>query len=254
MSDPGSTDAPEMERAAEFTAGLLETFGDAVVAVLLYGSAARGEYRSATSDLNLLVVLKDLELVQLTRAATLTRGWVESGNPPPLLMSAEEWWSSADVFPIEYTDIRDAHRVLHGVDPFAKMRIRREHLRLQLEHEIRSKKIQLREGILVGASDPSLMGRLLLSSVATLLTIFRATRRLAGMPVPASARDLVDTVAAEAGFRASAVHEVMNARSDPAAFEPDPSGSVVAGYLEAWERTARWLDRYRPDAQASEDV
>src|SRR2546430_6364851 len=41
---------------------------------------------------------------------------------------------SADAFPIEYEDMREAHRLLAGRDPDAGPRIERDHLRRSEEH------------------------------------------------------------------------------------------------------------------------
>src|SRR5690606_5670177 len=104
-------------RAEAYARRLREVYGDELRAVLLYGSAARGEYREGGSNLNLLVILREVGAETLRRGSAPAREWAEAGNPPPLLLGEEEWRRSADVFPIEYTDIRDANVLLHGADP-----------------------------------------------------------------------------------------------------------------------------------------
>ncbi|MEX2570359.1 MAG: nucleotidyltransferase domain-containing protein [Gemmatimonadota bacterium] len=232
----------ERKSAEEFASRLSEIYGRSLVSVVLYGSAARGEYRPGLSDINLLVILDDLRLAHLQRGAHATREWVASGNPPPMMLSAEEWWNSADVFPLEYSDIRDAHVVLVGRDPFNRTRIGREHLRLQVEHELRSKKIQLREGYLVAGESPEEIGQLLIRSLPTFLTLFRAILRLDGKPIPRDRRDLIDAAGSLAGFRPAPVVDVLHARSAEEPFVAPLDGPVAAGYLEAVERCAVWLD------------
>ncbi|MQA89316.1 MAG: hypothetical protein GEU90_03630 [Gemmatimonas sp.] len=232
----------ERRRAKEFAEELGRIYGEGLVTALLYGSAARGEFRAGSSDLNLLVVLKELGLPQLRQAAKETRAWVAEGNPPPLLMSESEWRESADVFPLEYSDIRDSYVVLAGRDLVAEMRIKRGDLRLQLEHELRSKKIQLREGILVAAESPEELGQLLVRSLSTFLVLFRGVLRLDGEAPPSTASDVIEAVAARAGFSAEPLLEVSRVRSKGAPFTPSVDDPVVAGYLEAVERTVAWLD------------
>jgi hypothetical protein len=238
--------------AAEAFAGQLTgIYGESLVSVLLYGSAARGDFRVGISDVNVLVILRSLDLAQLRRASKVVAAWAEQGNPPPLMLTDAEWRASADVFPIEYSDIRDSHAVLAGSDPFGEMIIRREHLRFRLEHELRSKKIQLREGLL-SVADAQQLGGLLLRSLPSFLTLFRALLRLAGEAVPLDPVALVQAVGVRAGFGPEAVLEVVRSRDHPADFAPSIDGSVPAGYLAAIERTTEWLDSYRipPDAGA----
>ena len=170
------------------------------------------------------------------------REWTEGGNPPPLLMTIQEWRTSADVFPIEYADIRDSHIRLSGADPFDGIRIGAEHLRLQLEHELRSRKIQLREGLLVAGDEPEAVAALLTASLATFLTFFRAALRLAGRTVPRESAALIQAASELAGFDPSSVLAVERARRDSSQRSDLVQPPVLSGYLAAIESTVAWLD------------
>jgi len=58
------------------------------------------------------------------------RVWTKGGHPAPLILTEREWRESADAFPIEYEDMRDAHRLLAGRDPWPGVRVERDHVRL----------------------------------------------------------------------------------------------------------------------------
>jgi hypothetical protein len=243
----------ERRSADEFAATLQSIFGDALIAVLLYGSAARGDFRPGVSDLNLLVILRHFGLAEIRRAATITRGWVGAGNPPPLMLSETEWRRSADVFPLEYSDIREAHIVLQGEAPFSGVRIGREHLRLQLERELRSKMIQLREAYLVAGEVPEEMGALLVHSISTFLALFRGCLRLTGQAVPPDGTSLVNTAATLIGFDPDPVHRVMAAKHGAGSLDAPLDGELSGGYLQAVEKSVVWLDS-RPDDATLGDV
>lgn len=231
------------KRAEEFARELASRYGDDLVAVVLYGSAARGDYREGISDLNILVLLRTMDPPVLRRGTELARAWAAEGNPPPLMLSEAEWRASADVFPIEYSDMRDAHVVLHGDNPFAELLIDWEHLRLQCEHELKSKQIQLREQYLLLSSDPKGLGQLLTRSFPTFLTLFRAGLRLAGVTPPRDPAAAIEAVSSRAGFDPEPFRRVLHARSDAATLEPDATDPVVSGYLTSVARTTVWLDR-----------
>lgn len=246
----------ERDRASEFARRLHDLFSDKLVSAVLYGSAARGEYKEGTSDLNILVILSELGSRELRQAGSLTRQWVEKGNPPPLMMSDEEWRSSADVFPIEYTDIRDAHLLLAGREPFEGITVDREHLRLQLEHELRSKKIQLREGFLAAGDSGEARTAILLRSLSTFLTTFRAILRLSRLAVPKDAAELIATTAQRVGFDPQPVQEVHAARKAGKGGKrsTELSEQIADGYLRAIEESVRWLDEYEPHSDAPAEV
>jgi hypothetical protein len=234
--------ADERRRAEEFAERLRGAYGDALVSVVLYGSAARGDYREGISNLNLLVVVRTADAATLRRASALAREWVTAGNPPPLILDAAEWMGSADVFPIEYSDMLEAHVVLHGGNPFEGLEIQWSDLRLQCEHELKTKQIQLREHYLLAADSPAELGKLLTQSFPTFLTLFRTALRLAGEEVPRPPETVLDAAGRRIGFDTAPFLEVLKARQDGGKFEPAGDGPVVEGYLAGVERATGWLD------------
>lgn len=239
----------EIQRSEKFAGEIELLYGDDLVSVVLYGSAARGEYRPGVSDLNILVLLKGINPPTLRRGSPLARKWVKGGNQTPLMFGEAEWRGSADVFPIEYSDMRDAHRVLFGIDPFEGMEIDNEHLRLQSEHELRAKLIQLREHYVLSAEKPKELGQLLISALPTFLTLFRTLLRLMGRAVPRESGEVIDAVAAEIGFEPGPFQRVMEARDRKARFAPTADEPVVIGYLTGVSRASEWLDRHDSSAQ-----
>lgn len=243
----------EMGRAEQLTRDLARTYGGDLSAVVLYGSAARGEYVEGLSDLNVLVLLRDTAPATLRRASELARAWVGEGNPPPLVMGVEEWRRSADVFPIELSDIRDAHRVLHGGDPFAGITIRPDDLRLQCEHELKGKHIQLRERYLFSSGAPEELGMVLRKSLSTFLVLFRAVLRLTGEDGVREPEAVIRRTAERAGFDPAPLLEIFRARRAGGEFRPDPDSTVVTGYLEAVGRVVEFVDRLGHREQGTGD-
>jgi hypothetical protein len=232
----------EIDRAERFSERLAEAYGDALVSVVLYGSGARGEYREGLSDLNVLVLLREASCRTLWRGAALAREWAEDGNPPPMVLAEDEWRGSADVFAIELSEIREAHRVLRGIDPFDGVAVDPGHLRLQCESELKGKKIHLREAYLLVADDPEALGDLLLHSFSTFLVLFRAVLRLTGDP-EREAEAVVRRVAERAGIDPAPLLEVHAARVEDRPLEPEPDDPLVEGYLDAVAGVVAYVDR-----------
>jgi predicted nucleotidyltransferase len=230
------------KRADALAAELVEVYGDEVRSILVYGSAARGGFVEGASDINVMVLLDRLDVPILRRAAAPVRRWVEGGNPPPLFLSAEELRRSLDIFAIEYADIRDAHRVLHGDDPFASLRISDEHLRLQCERELKGALIQLREHLLLAGDDADAAGALLAGSLASLVVLFRTVARLTGGDAAADAESVVRAVAGRIDADAAPMLAALRARRGGEEFSPAPGGELVAGYVDAVARAVSFVD------------
>ncbi|HET7233635.1 MAG TPA: nucleotidyltransferase domain-containing protein [Longimicrobium sp.] len=240
----GATMGREMERAQAYARDLAGAYGDALRGVVLYGSAARGEYREGQSDLNLLVLLAATDAQTLRRGSALARAWAAENNPPPLLMSEAEFRGSADVFPMELADIRDANVVLHGADPFVGMEIRPEDLRLQLERELKGAWIRLRTRYLTDAGDAARFEPVLLKSLSTFLVMFRTVLRLGGGNAVRDPERVLAETAAMVGFDPAPLLEVQRARAGGGKLDVRPDSAVVTGYLEAVARVVEYVDRF----------
>lgn len=233
----------ELRRAHELAWELEGIFDADLVSVVLYGSAARGEYRPGASDLNVLVLLRDVRPAALRRATDAARAWVAERNPPPLVLSIDEWRRSADVWAIELADIRDAHVVLAGADPFEGISIRPEDLRLQCERELKGKQIQLRERYLLFAGSPAELGELLVRSFSTFLVLFRTVLRLGGEGGARDAGTVVQRVADLAGFHPGPLLEIHRARAGGGTLQADADAPLATGYLDAVDRVVDYVDR-----------
>lgn len=211
----------------------LETFanqiaaalGDRLVSLMLYGSAARQpDAGSAAPDgMNTLLIVDRADTELFARLKPAVQGWIDQ-HPPPLVLTEQEWANSADAFPIEYEDIRDGHRVLAGRDPWHGIRVNREHVRRQLEHELMGKLVHLRQAYAAEWGNPKRLADIVSGTRAGFLTMLRAVLRLAGRPVPATVEALVREAGALIGF---AIDEL----NDP------------ARYLDAVTRTAAFVNR-----------
>jgi hypothetical protein len=187
------------QRLAALAASLREAFGADLLSVALYGSAARGD-QTAGSDINVVVVLRNLSLESLERGVPAVRSWQSSGNRPILFFSPEWMDRSHDVFPLEFSDMRQWHVVIEGTDPFASLDASIEAMRTQCESELKTKLIHLRTGYLELHGDDAALARLLAASHAPLVALCRGVIRVAGEVPPVHADDAVRRAAALCGF------------------------------------------------------
>ncbi|MBI2059995.1 MAG: nucleotidyltransferase domain-containing protein [Nitrospirae bacterium] len=139
----------ECELALEgAVADLRGLFDTDLLSVVLFGSGARGDFDPKRSDLNLLVVLKQADFARLKRIVPTLKSWRKRRISTPLVMDPAYIQTAQDVFPLEFLEMRWAHRVLHGPDPLAAIEPPREALRRQCEQEARGKLLHLRKILL----------------------------------------------------------------------------------------------------------
>lgn len=226
----------------ELTAQLKRAHGSDLTAVILYGSAARGEHVTARSDLNVLVLVRALSNAALRTAASAADAWGKAGNPPPLIMTDAEWASSRDVFAIEYADILERHKVLAGALPAGPSTVDGAHLRHQLEFESMGKLIRLRQGILACAGDQKRELALLAATKSAVLVLFRTLLRVHGETAPDTPEAVVRRAAALAGFDAGPFVEVVAHARGEAKIPAARADSVLEAYHAGLQKFVAHVD------------
>jgi len=221
---------------------LRQALGDALRGVVLYGSAARGDDHAPTSDFNLLVVARDLEPKNLEALGPCIARWRARGHHTPRLFTPELIAESADVFPIEFLDIRAAHLVLHGDDPFERLEVRRVHLRLQCERELREKLMRLREAYVEAHPARRDLERLLRESYSSFLALFRGCLRLLGEEPPARDAAVVAAFCVRAGLDAKPFAEIEALRRG--AKGADDLKDLFSRYYRELTKAIRTVDRF----------
>jgi len=223
---------------------LKSAYGDRLAAVVLYGSAAAGEH-TKRSDYNILLLLTEISTTNLAAASAVARAWNDAGNPPPMTMTVDEWRHSADVFPMEYSDIMERHKVLYGTAPFGEVPVNVADLRTQLEQQVMGKLLQLRQGRLLAGTDQKRQAELLSASLSTMMVLFRAVLRLHGERPGDDNTAIAQRVGALAGFHATPfVRTVRHVRGE----EPlgGDTSATLAAYIDGMERLDKYLDTYTP--------
>ena len=92
------------QQVASWSDGFASALGDSLQSVVLYGGLAKGEFMPEHSDVNVLIVLRTIDVQVLDRAAPLVRqGGFEFGLTA-MLLTETDLRDSAAVFPIKFLD------------------------------------------------------------------------------------------------------------------------------------------------------
>jgi hypothetical protein len=196
--------------------------GGDLKSVVLYGSAARGDYLTERSNLNLLLVLMTIEPTLLTRYAKVHRRWNKERLVVPLFLTRDELRASADLYPLEYTEMQDDHVVLAGEDPFDNVPIDPARLLLQCRQEISGNAVRLRQRFVEGGGSPEAIAILLGLSVTSLLPALRGLLRTARRSYGSTTEALLEHVQSQLGLDISALKEawgIKRALSTPGPVE-----------------------------------
>ncbi|HXH50585.1 MAG TPA: nucleotidyltransferase domain-containing protein [Terriglobia bacterium] len=211
-------------------------------AIVLFGSAVRGEYHEKHSDLNVLCVLGCATAEDIGALHETATWWERKKFPAPQIFTLAELRASADIFAIELLDMKTHHKMIYGEDFFAELAVPMQLHRLQVERELRTNWVKLRQGILLAPhKDPVLM-RLMDASSSTFVTLFRHVLIALGENPPAGGRQVVTDIAKLAGARPEAFLSILDVREGKRQARDVKAREVLREYLDLVERVTDEVD------------
>lgn len=231
------------DKIQEFVKRAGDSAGANIESIILFGSAATGDFHTGLSDINLFCVLRDTSFAALRALAPTVKWWEGQRQPPPLCMTRHELQRSTDVFTIELLDMVQHHRVLFGDDVLEGLHIPMNLHRIQVEYELREKVMLLRQHVLVAAENDARLWDVLLHSVPSFATLFRHALILLGAESPPGRHEAVAALGKVVGFDASAIEQVLDVRARKLEKKKLDLKDLCANYLAAIDKVATAVDK-----------
>jgi hypothetical protein len=182
---------------SEAANALVGAYADDLEALILFGSAAEGRMR-ASSDVNLLIVLKRFDAVHSDRVAEIMRSAAAAVQLHPMFVLATELQLAAECFAVKFDDIAHRRVLLYGRDPFGRMVIPRTLLVQRLRQVLLNLTLRLRAIYVVSRAREEALTLAIADAAAPLRRSAYAILELRGAP-PESAKAALEILAAELG-------------------------------------------------------
>ena len=175
----------------KFINELKTILNERLLSIFMYGSKVKYEPDTQKSDINIMVIVDRLCGQDLRNCSRAVKQWCKKGNPPPVFMDKTEWFQSADVYAMEYADIKAAHRILYGQDIVSEIKVEPDNIRLQCELETKNLLMRFRQFYLENANSPSRLKDSFIPLAKTFNAVFKAILRLKFVEVPEEKSDII---------------------------------------------------------------
>ena len=195
---------------------LKNIFAENLVSVFKYGE-----------DSHIIAVFGKLEASDLKKAFPAIKKWKKTKKPLPIVMSEDEWCGSADIYPIEYTIIRNSYEILHGKDIVNCLDVKKSDLRLKCEYEIKNILVRIREIYLGNSDNPQFMVKILEESFGNLIRILKAMSCLFDMPVSGSNEEIIRRLTEKIDFNGEVFVEILSAKAAKKKFSSDEIEGII---------------------------
>lgn len=239
------------KQLTEFVSKLRQAAGENLQSVILYGSAAGGEFHPEFSNLNLLCVVREISFPLLSSLAPAVEWWTKQKHSAPMIFTRQELERSADVFAIEFLDMQRRHRLLFGDDVLSALKIPMHLHNIQLEYELREKLILLRQHALQAGNDKKRLWELLMQSFPAFATLFRHTLIALGDPAHESKRAALQALSTRIAFDPSAFLQLLDIREGKLNRKQIDAADIFTRYLAVVQQVVAAVDTMlEPPGQA----
>lgn len=227
-----------------FCLAIKESLGNELLGLILYGSALRDDYLPGHSDVNLLVLVRELDVSLLKKVAPLVERANAKALIEPLFLTPEYIKSSLDAFPVEYLNIKREHILLYGEDPFQELDIDLEDLRIQVEREWKLNYIRLQQAYFRSYRNGEALKRVIMKSFNSFSHLLSALFYLRGL-LSVDKQELLQKVVREFLVREEIVNWLGSLREKGERMSKEEIERRFDEYLKMMERIMFSLESFR---------
>jgi len=144
---------------------------------------------------------------------------------------------------MEFHDMQEHRRVLWGADVIQNLSIDRSFYRAQVEHELRTKQIRLRQKAAELLRDPERLLKLLADSLSTFCVLGRHALILSGQEPRWKKREILAALENVLGKPLEGANAILAIRASGKPGTEDTSSGLLAKYLEEMHALVEFVDR-----------
>jgi hypothetical protein len=222
---------------------VIGAFGEQLEGMLLYGSAVRGEFIPGRSNLNILLLVSSYDSAVLKQYSELHRRWSKEQIVVPLFLTEEELRMSAAVFPLEFLEIQEQHRVLGGRDPFIGFHVKTDRLRETVIQGFTSQLLRLRQRYVEGGGDNDATTILLSLSITSTVPLLRGIQRLLGRPALSHSEAVITDVAEQLKLDLQGLLDVWSIKRGQISPGPHEVPRLFDRYMQATSLLIRGVEQ-----------
>jgi hypothetical protein len=231
--------------AQRWLAPVQARLGEAFLSASITGGALSEGFDPQHRHVNVLVIVRELPISRIDAIAAAVPHTLKPPHVDPLFMTLQQVQRSLDVFPIEWTDMKERHWRLEGVNLLDTLEVPQTYLRLQVEQELRGKHLRLVQEYLTGEGHPERLHAALARLASGFHTLFRALIRLHGEAPPPSLDRVIARVAEIHDLDAPALMGAHRLRAQDKHPGVEETRSIYRGFLTQVERLTAAVDGLR---------
>jgi hypothetical protein len=213
-----------------------------VHSIHIVGSATAPDFNEKLSNINSIVVLRDMNLNFIDFLAPLGKKYGKKRIAAPLVMTPEYIFRSVDEFPVEFLDFKLLHKTVFGEDIISDIKIKKQPLRIQCAREIKIKLFGLRQGYLSSMGKKGYLKEGLIRSITGSMSLFRAIINLLGNEPPIQRADVIKALGNATGIKTDIFIKLLMLKGKTIKPSDQELRIILEQYYKALESVEKTLD------------
>jgi hypothetical protein len=213
-------------------------YGDRLEGLLIYGSAVRGEFLPGRSNLNLLLFVTSCDASALAAYAPIHKRWSKEHVVAPLFLRERDLRTASSIFPLEFLEIQDYHRVLGGRDPFMGFHLNSRQLGDEVTQNLSGNVFRLRQRFAEGGGSNDAVTILLPLAVTSSIPLLRGIQRIMNWPVLSQSDAVIKDIADRLAIDLGGFHDALLLKRGQITPGPAEIPRLFDRYLQAAEALA----------------
>lgn len=177
-----------------FLLDILNHCKEDVVSIYVIGSAVTKDFHPKYSDINTLLVVKEIKVPLFDFIATLGKRYGKKRVRAPLIMTRDYIDRSLEVFPLEFLEMKLIHHLVYGEDVLKDIPIEKADVRLQCERELKGKLQHICQGYIKAMGNTSALTDMFTGSLSGYFPEFHGILFLFGQKIPREKGDVLSAV------------------------------------------------------------
>ncbi len=228
-----------------FLHDILDRYPENIHSIHVTGTAVTADYDGKISDVNSIIVLKEMDLKFLGVLAPLGKKYGKHKVAAPLIMTPGYIERSLDVFPVEFLNFRLIHSTVFGEDILEGLEIDRMDLRHQCERELKVKLIWLRQGYISSRGDSRILAEQLVNSITGCIPLFRGIIVLRGKEPPVAHREVITALSGAVDIDTGVFIKLLERKHDRQKVSPGELNTIFEEYYTATEKLGRTVNEIK---------
>ena len=167
-----------------FLSDILKSHKEDIISIYVIGSAVTKDFHAKYSDINTLIVVKEIKIPFFDFIAALGKRYGKRKIRAPLVITSDYISRSMEVFPIEFLEMKTINRLVYGEDILRDVKIEKADVRLQCERELKGRLQHLCQGYIKAMGNRKVLKDLFVGSLSGYFPIFRGILFLYGKGIP----------------------------------------------------------------------